>query len=523
MKLNFLIILLLSVYASFSQSHSYLNHIHNRELNKEINFSDKEIHTGLQPLDISHINLQLDLDSLPGSSPYSRNKKQNWFVRKLLKEHFFIVDEPGFKLASSFLYKFEKGKDDFYQGDLSFNTRGVFVEGLIGNKTYFFSSFFENQTFYTGYIYNFVRKYSVTPGFGRVKGFDTGGFDYSSASGFVSFQALPTLNFQIGNGKHFVGEGYRSLLLSDNAFFYPFFKISFTKNKIQYNNIYSTFQEVSSYDNLQRVHSRKSATFNYFNYIFSKHFQLGLFEGIIWKSTDSLHSNNFNPNMLNPVIGTRALQYGMDGENNLIFGFQTKITPQKNTVLYFQYMLDKAGKSNADKRFGYQTGIKLFEIFGIKNLYCQAEFNKVRPYTYSSSREHLHYTYFNQALAHPLGANFKELIGIFSYSVKDIFVEIKINRIETGLEQDSLFYGNNIFFNYSKPIPEDSQISFLQGDKTKINHVFLKLGYIINRKTNMQVYFGISKRDFIGNQATTNSKYLFFGLRTGLFNEYYDF
>ncbi|MFH1320545.1 MAG: hypothetical protein ABII90_07825, partial [Bacteroidota bacterium] len=222
------IILLIITFSGFSQSHSNLNHFSNRELNREINYSGKLIHTGIQPFDIDYISLQLDSDSLPRENPYINNKEKAWLPRKFFKENLFVVDEPGFKLASSFLYKFEKGKDEFSDRDLSFNTRGVFVEGEIGSKTYFFSSFFENQSFFNDYIYDYVRKNTVAPGFGRVRSIENGGFDYSSASGFVSFQALPFLNFQVGNGKHFIGEGYRSLLLSDVAFFYPFFKITYT-------------------------------------------------------------------------------------------------------------------------------------------------------------------------------------------------------------------------------------------------------------------------------------------------------
>jgi hypothetical protein len=522
MKLS-LIFLLFYAFSGFSQSHSYTNPFHSRDLGKAVNFSEKPIHTGIQPLDIYHVHSTLNIDFLPGGNPYLRNKEKSWFLRKLLNEHLFVIDEPDFKLASSFLYKFEKGKDEFSDRDLSFNTRGVFVEGIIGDKTYFFSSFFENQTFFTDYINDYVRKHGVTPGFGRVKGFDEGGYDYSSASGFVSYQAFPNLNFQIGNGKHFVGEGYRSLLLSDMAFFYPYLKITFTKNKFQYTSIFSSFQEVSGYDNLERVHSRKAATFNFLNYIISKHIQIGLFEGIIWESTGENKTSSFNGNMLNPVWGSRVLQFGLDDKNNIILGAQTKISPQKNTQLYFQFLLDKYGVNNSDKRTGLQSGFKLFDIFGIKNLYIQGEYNKVRPYAYSSSTSNQHYSYFNQPLAHPMEANFSELIAILHYSVKNIFIEIKINRITAGIEQDSLFYGSNIFHPYTNPLPQDADIKIFQGNKIQINHLFIKFGYLINKKTNMQIYMGINKRDFLQNNTNQPSNYLFFGLRTALFNEYYDF
>ena len=42
--------------------------------------------------------------------------------------------------------------------------------------------------------------------------------DYAMANGHVSFQTSKHFNFQFGHGKHFIGDGYRSMLLSDNCF-----------------------------------------------------------------------------------------------------------------------------------------------------------------------------------------------------------------------------------------------------------------------------------------------------------------
>ena len=42
------------------------------------------------------------------------------------------------------------------------------------------------------------------------------------SSGFVSVEASDNFIVQFDHGKHFIGDGYRSLLLSDNSFNYPF-------------------------------------------------------------------------------------------------------------------------------------------------------------------------------------------------------------------------------------------------------------------------------------------------------------
>ena len=62
-----------------------------------------------------------------------------------------------------------------------------------------------------------------------------------------------------------------------------------------------------------------------------------------------------------------------------------------------------------------QLGGKYVDAFNIKNLDLQFETNRARPYTYSHYDSIANYTHYNQPLAHPLGANFQEFIGIVKY------------------------------------------------------------------------------------------------------------
>ena len=68
------------------------------------------------------------------------------------------------------------------------------------------------------------------------------------ANGHVSYQTSKHFNFQFGHGKHFIGDGYRSMLLSDNSFNYPYLKITTDVWKVSYVNLYSSIKicEMSS-------------------------------------------------------------------------------------------------------------------------------------------------------------------------------------------------------------------------------------------------------------------------------------
>ena len=65
------------------------------------------------------------------------------------------------------------------------------------------------------------------------------------SSGYVIYRPNNMFTLQFGHGKHFIGNGYRSLLLSDNSFNYPFLRIQTTFGKIQYTNLYAELQDIN--------------------------------------------------------------------------------------------------------------------------------------------------------------------------------------------------------------------------------------------------------------------------------------
>ena len=106
------------------------------------------------------------------------------------------------------------------------NTRGYIGSGYIGKNVYFESLFAENQSFFPTYLSKSNNATKIIPGQGRWKTFKDIGYDYAFSSGFVSVQVHKNVNIQAGHGKQKIGHGYRSLLLSDNSFNYPFIRIT---------------------------------------------------------------------------------------------------------------------------------------------------------------------------------------------------------------------------------------------------------------------------------------------------------
>ena len=120
---------------------------------------------------------------------------------------------------------FSFGRELNEDQNLFTNTRGFMVESNLGDNLSFSSSFFENQSIFPNYLNSYIKQNKVVPGQGYARTFKENGFDYAMASGYVSYRSDKFFSVQFGHGKHFIGDGYRSLFLSDNSFNYPYLMI----------------------------------------------------------------------------------------------------------------------------------------------------------------------------------------------------------------------------------------------------------------------------------------------------------
>ena len=81
----------------------------------------------------------------------------------------------------------------------------------------------------------------------------------------------------------------------------------------------------------------------------------------------------------------------------------------------------------------------------MEHLDLQAEWNRARPYTYSHYDENANYSHYKQPIAHPLGANFNEVILSMSYAVTPrLRATSSLYLIRTGEDVDSVSFGGNI-------------------------------------------------------------------------------
>lgn len=487
------------------------------------------IHTSIKPLRKDKLNKHFDFDSLQN---FNKGKYRSKFMQLLCEEHLIKVDTGIFKLNIDPLFDLTGFKEKNNDENLYNNTRGFLIQGNITDKFYFYSDFYENQSIFPSHIQDFTNTYSIVPGQGLTKVFKETGVDYAHASGQISYSPSDIFNFRFGHGKVFVGDGYRSLLLSDNAFNYPHLTVSTNIWKIQYTNIYAVFMDMMQPHTYEAGYHKKNASFHHFSINATKNLQVYLFEGIIWQHADSTGRRGFDLNYLNPVIFYRPVEFSLASPDNAIVGAGFHYKFFNKLLLYGQMVLDdfdlgasKGTTGHIRNKLGGQVGIRVFD-FPLKGLNSLIEYNRVKPYTYAHKSPAQNYTHYNQALAHPLGANFHELVGKLSYRFKNQFVlNLKGIYAQYGIDTAGIHYGRNIFLS-------DKDAAFglhgngnelLQGLKTTLKYIDINFSYIINPITNMQLTLGMVLREESSIFFSNNTSHVYFGFRTRLQNRYYDF
>lgn len=499
----------------------------------QINSRQSDFHTVVKPYLSVDLNRVCNYDSLSAAHLKDSKFNKSRVGRKLRKEHLLRAKGVDFAIYADPIFEFSAGSDIENKRSVFTNSRGAWISGYIGERFSFSTSFLESQAKFPLYVDSMIRRTRVVPGGARPKKLYEN-FDYNIASGTISYSLKKYVNLQFGNDKNFIGDGYRSMLLSDNSFNYPFLKITTSIWKIKYVNLYTVFQDLDTLRaSRDESFEKKYGSFHLLDIDIGKRLNIGLFEGIIWGG-DSTRSGGYDINYLNPLIFFRPVEFSLGSSDNALIGFTAKFKINSHNLLYGQLLLDefklnevKSGKGWWGNKQAFQLGFKCFNLFTIKRLQITGEFNYARPFTYQHRGTLTSYAHYNQPLAHPLGANFYEALGILDYNYANFFLMAKAIYAEVGYDpRDSagqyINFGNNVQLDYqTHAMDYGNRVG--QGITTKQVYVELQLGYLVNPATNLRIEAGLTSR-MTSNAYNKNSTMLvYFGIRTGLNNRYYDF
>ena len=447
-------------------------------------------------------------------------QNKNWLFRKIFQEHLVEVNDKDYSFYLDFLPDMQIGRQG--GNTIWLNTRGIEIGGKIGKQFSFTSHFYENQGKFARYMTDYIRSNRVVPGQGYAKTYGTGGFDYAYSGGTLSYTPSKYVNFQLGYDKNFIGDGYRSLLLSDNSFNYPFFKVTATLGKVRYMAMWAQFIDLyeTPFDD-ETPYPKKYGLFHYLSWNVTKRLSVGLFENIMWKP------RGFDFSYVNPVMFMRPTEYANGSPDKALIGFNASYKIADRYVAYGQLMINEFTFKEVFANTGYwankqggQLGIKGFDAFKVKNLFLQLETNRVRPYSYSATDHYKNYGHYNQSLAHPYGANFAEYVGIANYRYKRFDIRVQLSSATYGLDINGLNYGKDIYKSYTTRV-DNYGVNIGHGLKTNLLYADAKIGYLLNPKNNLRVEFGATYRKK-GQRIYDNRGFLY-GLRSSFRNIYTDF
>ncbi|WP_436514659.1 hypothetical protein [Ekhidna sp. To15] len=422
----------------------------------------------------------------------TKSTKPIWTKLYTYPADFYYYEDKNLELHVNPVLHFSYGKTNDAIGSTFVNSRGAEIRGRIDNKIAFYTMLTENQARYPEYVNNVRDSTLVVPYEGFWKQFATTGVDFFRAQGYIDFGLSRSISAQLGFGKHFVGNGVRSLILSDYSNNYPYLRINTETKVFDYTNIFAELIPGVSGGTFGLLGTggfgKKYMAFHHLNVKIKPNLHIGLFESVMYGDS----TGGLKIEYLNPIIFYRAVEQQNGSEDNAIIGLDFKWNLKKRVSLYGQLVIDEmiigevlAGDGWWGNKQGFQLGAKYVDPFGVEDLMVQAEINRVRPYMYAHENGFTSYSHYNLSLAHPLGANFTEYIGRANYRLSDRWsFESMVMLAGYGNDLGDVNFGRDILKNYSirRPDGNGGSLEFgnthLQGNKTDLTMLFIRASYM---------------------------------------------
>ncbi len=456
---------------------------------------------------------------------YSIAKKKNNFLKYFYPtaDQFYSYSNKNFYFGINPILNISLGKEKDSTALLFKNQRGIILTGGIDHRVYFKSRIIETQASYNAFENNYILSHQSIPGAAFIKKYNSSifkinnGYDFLIADALVNFRATKHIDVSLGHGTHFIGNGMRSLLLSDFTTPYFYLRLNTQFWKINYQNIYAELSPQSKFIGVaDALLPKKYMAAHYLSINLLKNWNVGLFESVIFS-----RKNQFELQYLNPIILYRSIEQSLGSPDNVLLGAHSNIQLFKKINMYGQLMLDEFvvkellfdNKGWWANKFGIQLGLFYPDAFGVKHLDISIEHNRVRPYTYSF-RDTIpsNYTHYNQELAHPLGSNFKENLLKLNYQFFNRWnIELSVMQFSKGLDDGLLNYGGNVNRSHDDHRVMDYNNKIGQGIEQKVLNLNLGLQYELMQRMYLTLNFNHRKQSLAS--VTSNQSYITTALR----------
>ncbi len=488
--------------------------------------------SALSNIDYYNINRALSISGewIPPNGDGAINSRNNLFGTIYRKQPDFInINKNVFFLVANPVLSFQ----GLYERDQPRNflvntTQGAEFRGRIKDWVGFYFYLANNYEEPPSYANDWINKWGAIPGTGHFNR-SGNGYQYLQVRGYVNVPLIRDhISLTLGYDRHFIGDGYRSLFLSDFAEGAAFARINTRIWKLNYQNLYMVLKP-QSFAGEPAMGGHKYATAHYLSLNVTRWLNVGLFETVTFSRGD-----HFEFGYLNPIILYRSIERSMGSPDKVSLGFNLKALVLRHLSLYSQVLINEftskelfAGKGYWANKWGIQLGAKYFDAFTIRNLDLQGEVNVVRPYTYQhysnlDGNTIANNTHYNQPMAHPLGAGFAEVIGNIRYQpMPGLSINARAMYYRQGIDSNGSNNGSNIFLDYTKR-SRDYGVKLINGPQADCILFSLNASYELRPR----LYFDLSgtyRKYKVENNLLPEQSTLFFsaGLRLNLARKEY--
>ncbi len=476
-----------------------------------------------------------DYDTLVHDNSSQTGKKS--ILGYFYKSHanFYELNSENFNLRVNPILNLKYGDGTNDPSIIFQNTRGAEIRGQIDDKIYFYTSVLENQAHFNNYLEDRIDRFRTIGGQGFFKEYRSGlienlqGHDYLNAQAYVGINATKSVAIEFGHGKHFIGHGIRSLLLSDYSTNYFYLKFNTRIWKFHYQNLFAELAPITTNLNPgDNILSKKYMANHYLSVKPTKNIEIGIFEAVVFSRED-----RFEFQYLNPIILYRSVEQLLDSPDNALIGLNGKWNIKSRFQIYGQIMIDEfklseitSGNGWWANKYGIQAGLKYINVGGVDHLDAQLEYNKVRPYTYAHrdtlslfpSLSTASYSHHSQPLAHPLGSNFNEIVFNLKYRFgKNTFINGRIISAKYGQDPIGKNFGGNIL-KVTETRVDDFGNFIGQGIETNLVSFGLDISYHMFHNYFLDLNLLYRKADAEIDDLDIDTKYIGGGLRVNLGN-----
>ncbi|MBC5994686.1 hypothetical protein [Pontibacter cellulosilyticus] len=462
------------------------------------------------------------------------NQEDNNSDRPVLKYFYqnktdlYHIESNDFTLRVNPVLHLELGHDG---DDLTYvNTRGVQIEGSIDERFGFYTFIGENQARFPGYVNDRILRDGVVPHEGFWKRFKENGYDFITARGYLNYALSKHVEIQLGHDQHFIGDGYRSLAYSDYAPPAFFLKLNTRVWRLHYMNLFQELISEFERGGGDKLLPKKYMALHRLGINITDNFNVGVFEQVVF----AREKGKFELQYLNPVIFYRAIEQALGSEDNAMLGADFRWNIYNRFQVYGQLQLDefvlnevKSGNGWwANKQAG-QIGAKYIDAFGLSNLDLQGEVNLIRPYTYQHRSSVTNYQHYRQPLAHPMGANLAEFVGIVYYQpIPRLMLTGKAIATRFGQDivtsLDTLNYGSNVLLPYTTRV-SDYGNEIGQGITTNQVHLDLTATYQLRHNMFLDIKGIVRRTDAEVNTLDRNTTFASFAFRWNIPQRLHEF